>query len=117
MTQRPFPVVQTVLRTLEIPLLQFVARFVLSLQDPQVHFWDMVIDLPVVCNVRCWVRRLRRLWNNLLVFYVQVDADPEVRSLRCGNLFFHEPFVSGSHFPHACPVYEGIWKNFTAFST
>ena len=59
MTQRPFSMVQTVLRTLVIPQVAVRCQvvdvlFVLVLQVSQVHFLGKVIDVPVVCNVRCW---------------------------------------------------------------
>ena len=57
MAQRSFPMVQTVLRTLVSAVTvhcQVVdVLFVLGLRVPQVQFLEKMVDVPVVCNVRC----------------------------------------------------------------
>ena len=36
----------------------------LVLQVPQVQFLEKVVDVPVVCNVRCWPCLCSELWRS-----------------------------------------------------
>ena len=102
--------------------------FVQVLQVPQVQFLEKVVDVPVVCNVRCWPCLCSKLWRSpqlqsigswsdvyggfgriLHIFCMMVNSGPEV-VFHSGNLVSTSPLYLAV--VRSCVSYDCLWKNF-----